>query len=930
VKIKHVPPIGQLTARLAICGEAPGREEEAQGIPFVPWAPSGAKLMQLAHNAGLVRADMYLTNVIKTRPPNNNISTFFSEGSFTALGERYRRELLDELQAVESPVVLAVGYVAMAALTTERRPIHLMRGSPLINQQLNKIIIPTLHPAGIMRSGQHMQYHLIEWDIRNALALAAEGGISALPSPNYVLDPSFETAMAWLAELPSLPEFAFDIETSSNELTHISFTRALDDVISIPLGKFNPAQRKSILNGIQTALAAPGPRKITQNGNYDTFFLKWHCNIETDLSTLDDAMVANSVLFPQLAPASAPDAATGKSLAMLASLWGREVYYKDDGEITKFDGDSLGYQLYNAKDSAVVHRCWRRLKTFLDADPAFRYTYDFTMARLPAIQAMQTNGFRVDRRGLALARAAILAELTELSAELNALAQPRLRLQLDAELDTLRDLEVKRKAARAEGAETKPLTKRITALRTYLRQWSATGSDGKPELGAWELPVNSSAKLCTYFYDWLGLPEYTAVRKNSAGVSRTRSVNDVALTKFLRPTEDRPAVAEAAPIQKIRERGKLISTYIDIDYMPNTGRYQASFNLRGTWTGRYSSSQLFFRYGSNQQNIPPRIRQYYLPDEATPSRLPFFVEYDGKQAEWVVVAHEANEPRMIEVIQTRRDPHVATAQYMWGVSEAAIVAEAKAVGKSTSPEVIAAARAALSSRFPELAAPDLPRNMTLRQGGKKDNHAGNYREGPETYAQVNGVTLREARLRLSRYSEVVYPGLLTWWENTDFRVRHQGFLINPLGRKLPILGPTHGKGAEHTFKQGYAAIPQSVVHDIAMIGQLRVLAMQPTVLLLSDNHDSILVQHFLDPRVGPEACSEKLLSEVSAVVSALTVPLSSVAGEYVIEIEPKLGLNWADANEENPRGLRELELTPDGASAAVSWLLENTARITCE
>jgi len=444
VKIKHVPPIGQLTARLAICGEAPGREEEAQGIPFVPWAPSGAKLMQLAHNAGLVRADMYLTNVIKTRPPNNNISTFFSEGSFTALGERYRRELLDELQAVESPVVLAVGYVAMAALTTERRPIHLMRGSPLINQQLNKIIIPTLHPAGIMRSGQHMQYHLIEWDIRNALALAAEGGISALPSPNYVLDPSFETAMAWLAELPSLPEFAFDIETSSNELTHISFTRALDDVISIPLGKFNPAQRKSILNGIQTALAAPGPRKITQNGNYDTFFLKWHCNIETDLSTLDDAMVANSVLFPQLAPASAPDAATGKSLAMLASLWGREVYYKDDGEITKFDGDSLGYQLYNAKDSAVVHRCWRRLKTFLDADPAFRYTYDFTMARLPAIQAMQTNGFRVDRRGLALARAAILAELTELSAELNALAQPRLRLQLDAELDTLRDRDLRR------------------------------------------------------------------------------------------------------------------------------------------------------------------------------------------------------------------------------------------------------------------------------------------------------------------------------------------------------------------------------------------------------------------------------------------------------------------------------------------------------
>ena len=305
------------------------------------------------------------------------------------------------------------------------------------------------------------------------------------------------------------------------------------------------------------------------------------------------------------------------------------------------------------------------------------------------------------------------------------------------------------------------------------------------------------------------------------------------------------------------------------------------------------------------------------------SRLPFFIEYDLAQAEWVVVAYEANEANMIEVIESGRDPHMATARLSFGATERAIKFEKDAAGKDTSVESLARIRATLPEWwFAEAGA--YPLNMTLRQAGKKANHAFNYGEGHKRFAKDNGISERDSKMIRHKYLDVAYSGIALWWESLEFRIKEHHFLMNPLGRKIPIMGPTHGQFASETFKQGYAAIPQSTVHDIVMIGQeIVVREMGDTVDLRSDNHDSLLIQHWIDPRQGIEAAADKIREESAAIRQALDVELTSPTGEtYHIGVDGALGLNWAEADSKrNPLGLRPMAATAENDLELAEFLI---------
>ena len=69
---KQVPDWGDASSRLILIGEAPGREEEQRGQPFV--GASGLKLNEWWARAGLHRGMFYITNVLPSRPWNNDIS----------------------------------------------------------------------------------------------------------------------------------------------------------------------------------------------------------------------------------------------------------------------------------------------------------------------------------------------------------------------------------------------------------------------------------------------------------------------------------------------------------------------------------------------------------------------------------------------------------------------------------------------------------------------------------------------------------------------------------------------------------------------------------------------------------------------------------------------------------------------------------------
>src|SRR5574337_929498 len=136
------------------------------------------------------------------------------------------------------------------------------------------------------------------------------------------------------------------------------------------------------------------------------------------------------------------------------------------------------------------------------------------------------------------------------------------------------------------------------------------------------------------------------------------------------------------------------------------------------------------------------------------------VEMDLAGAEWVVVAYCANDPRMIQVIEEGRDPHLETAQLITSAPASLILKEDKLCKHTTDPVELDEIR---HEQIPEIFDANvvkfLPRTMTIRQCGKKTNHGANYRMGPNQFADFDELDSREAKRVLDMYTTQAYPNI---------------------------------------------------------------------------------------------------------------------------------------------------------------------------
>lgn len=137
----YVPPEGPLKAKIMLVGEAPGKEEDQQGRPFVGRA--GRLLDVLLLRAGTSRGACWITNVVKYRPERNQAPTWKEI-------DRYRPDLLKEIKMVKPKSIVALGRTATKALLgREVESLAKMRAKLL---WLCKIrIFPTYHPAAALR-----------------------------------------------------------------------------------------------------------------------------------------------------------------------------------------------------------------------------------------------------------------------------------------------------------------------------------------------------------------------------------------------------------------------------------------------------------------------------------------------------------------------------------------------------------------------------------------------------------------------------------------------------------------------------------------------------------------------------------------------------------------------------------------------------------
>lgn len=137
---------GNRQAQLMVVGEAPGAEEDRRGEPFVGRA--GKLLDQMLQAIGSSRQQVYITNILKCRPPNNRDPAAEEVSACQPYLQR-------QIALVRPRVLLAVGRVAAQNLLQVTTPLGRMRGSMQQYAHPDGMVIPvvvTYHPAYLLRS----------------------------------------------------------------------------------------------------------------------------------------------------------------------------------------------------------------------------------------------------------------------------------------------------------------------------------------------------------------------------------------------------------------------------------------------------------------------------------------------------------------------------------------------------------------------------------------------------------------------------------------------------------------------------------------------------------------------------------------------------------------------------------------------------------
>jgi len=157
---------GRPDAELMFIGEAPGGEEDRQGIPFV--GPAGKLLDQMILAMGLSPEEVYITNIVKCRPPQNRDPRSDEIDACWPFLER-------QIELVQPKLICTLGRPASNTLLQNHRSMGELRGRWFHYRHIP--VLPTYHPAYLLRSpGQKKQ----AWQDLKRIILALSG---AKPPP---------------------------------------------------------------------------------------------------------------------------------------------------------------------------------------------------------------------------------------------------------------------------------------------------------------------------------------------------------------------------------------------------------------------------------------------------------------------------------------------------------------------------------------------------------------------------------------------------------------------------------------------------------------------------------------------------------------------------------------------------------------------------
>ncbi len=162
---KAVPGAGPPNAQIMFIGEGPGFHENEQGLPFV--GAAGKFLDELLAGINLQRSDVFITNVVKCRPPGNRDP----EADELAACDEY---LERQIEAINPKVIVTLGRFSMAKFVPNVK-ITQVHGKP--RQVHGRLVVPMFHPAAALHQGSLKP--LLEQDFKRLPEMIASA--AALP-----------------------------------------------------------------------------------------------------------------------------------------------------------------------------------------------------------------------------------------------------------------------------------------------------------------------------------------------------------------------------------------------------------------------------------------------------------------------------------------------------------------------------------------------------------------------------------------------------------------------------------------------------------------------------------------------------------------------------------------------------------------------------
>jgi uracil-DNA glycosylase family 4 len=416
-----VPGSGSLDAKIAVVGEQPGYQE-IQARPPRPFiGPAGRGLDECLLMTKILRREMYLTNVIKDLDaPLAHYINIDTRGKWTIHPEGYEyiKELGDELRSLNLNIVIAMGNIALLALTN-RVGITKWRGSVLDSTLIPGLkVIGTFHSATfIPPKFNFLNKPLICEDLMRAKYESTFKEIRRIPR-KITIAPTFNESIEALHYCfdrgISGSIISIDIEVINREVDCIALSWSDTEAICIPFrwsrgDYFNPDEELEIMRAIGRIIQDDNISKVGANFIFDTQFL-FHKYGIIPRGDIHCTQIAQKISYPDF-PAG---------LDAVTTMYTDIPYYKQDGKQWMKMGTGTWEQWwnYNGMDAIVPSESIPKQIETLTKQHNFE-TYERQRKLIKPLLYMGERGIRVDVEGMMKYKDSQQVELDRLSEELN-------------------------------------------------------------------------------------------------------------------------------------------------------------------------------------------------------------------------------------------------------------------------------------------------------------------------------------------------------------------------------------------------------------------------------------------------------------------------------------------------------------------------------